>query len=160
LWFWIWFWFGEAFDRGDEAVAAADDGGDETRFIGVFIESAADFANGGVDAFVDLHELAGPPDGVGDLLAGDDRLAAPDQEEQHIEGDALDFHGPAVFEEAMGGRVNLKVAEGDHPGPGPAVSPVGWRWLLGPNSESAGILNRPILSIRGERSRRVVGPPD
>lgn len=88
--------------RGDEAIAAADDGVKIVRLVGIVGESAADLANRGIDSLFDIdeHIFAAPQLG-GDLAAGNQLSPVVDEKHEQLQGQALEADGNTAAAELV-----------------------------------------------------------
>jgi hypothetical protein len=100
--------------RSDEAIAAADDGQKVLGFAGIVGESAADFADGGIDALFDVDEdIFAAPQLGGDLLARDQSAAVFDQKHEQLQGQALQSNRDAMAAELKTSVIQLEIVEAD-----------------------------------------------
>lgn len=101
----------DGLDGGDEAVATAGEGLDETGIAGGIAQGFADAIDGGVDAVVVIDEGSVGPKLVGDFVAGEDLAWAAEEHEEKLEGLGVEFDADAFAAEFAGGGVGFKSAE-------------------------------------------------
>ena len=99
----------DAFDGGEEAVAAAGEGFDEARVAGLVAEGFADAVDGGVDAVLEVDEGAVGPELAADGFAGEDLAGALEQHGEDLEGLRVELDAEALAAEFSGGHVGSKI---------------------------------------------------
>ena len=110
----------DAFDGGDEAVAAAGQGFDEAGAGGGVAEGFADAIDGGVDAVFGVDEGAVGPELAGDFFAGEEFAGAVEEQAEDLEGLGVELEADALAAELAGGGVGFEGSE--------AIARVGWLW--------------------------------
>lgn len=78
----------------DEAVAAAGDGMNEARVIGIITEDLADLSDGGIDAVLCIDEDFDAPEACGDFTTSDNIAFAGSEEDQQFHGLVLQPEKP------------------------------------------------------------------
>src|SRR5436305_14905148 len=85
-------------DLGNESVAFADYGPNETWLDIINIQGDTNFADGGVDALFDIDEEILTPQLGGDLLARQNVGLIVDQQHEQLHGRAFQRYGSALAE--------------------------------------------------------------
>lgn len=100
-------------DRSDEAVAVTRNCLDESRVIGIVIDSGAKFLEDHIKAAVEVDEGAFRPKMSSQFLAADNFSRVFKQDEQDAEGLVLDLDAHAIAGQSLLGDVRFKEAESE-----------------------------------------------
>lgn len=106
-----WDTMADAFDGCDETVAAAGEGLDEAGAGGGVAEGFADAIDGRVDTVLGVDIDPVGPEGVGDLVAGEEFAGAVEEETQNLEGLGVEAEANALAAELAGGGVGFVGSE-------------------------------------------------
>lgn len=79
------------------------------RLLRIVLQDLADFADGAVDAVVGIKKNALAPDFLGNFVARDKLTLLLDQDEQDLQGNALQFKGASQVAKFEGSQIDLKI---------------------------------------------------
>ena len=97
--------------RGGEPISSADHGFYKTRLLRVISQRRPDFADGGIDAMVNIEEDILAPEPLGDFLAGYQLATAFEQQEEQLHGEFLQPQLALAPLEPVAGLVERELAE-------------------------------------------------
>ena len=100
------FFFG---DWGYETVSPAGEGFDETRLLRIVFQDLTDFADGAVDAVVGIEKDVFAPDFLGDFFAGDELAFLLNEDDENLQGKALELDDTSGLAEFEGSQIDLEV---------------------------------------------------
>ena len=96
-------------DRGNESVSPAGERLDIARLLRIVLEHLADFADGAVDAVVGIEKDVFSPDLFRNFFARDELAFLLNQDEQDLQGNALEFQGTSKVAELEGSQIDLEI---------------------------------------------------
>ena len=92
----------------DEAIAAARDGFDVTRSVGVVTQHATEFLDGGVEGVVEIDERVLGPDALAELFASDQYSRFFEKRRQYLKRLTLAADAHAVFAKNASLKIELE----------------------------------------------------
>jgi hypothetical protein len=75
----------------------------------IIFEDLTDFADSAVDAVVSIEEDVFSPDPLGDFFAGDELTFLLNQDDEDLQGKALQFEDTSRVAELEGSKVDLEI---------------------------------------------------
>lgn len=97
----------DAFHGGDETVAAARQGFDETRLLGRIAEGAAERLDRRIHAMLEIDEGVGRPQAALQLLAGEQLAGLFEKQGENLKGTAGEVDLHTVLAQLAGTKINL-----------------------------------------------------
>src|SRR5882724_4122481 len=97
--------------RANESITLPDDGFEETRRGGIVTKRKAYFSHEGVDVLLGIDKEVGPPEFCDNVLAGNQLIAAADQENQQVHGLLGELHRPPRAADFVATQIKLDFFE-------------------------------------------------